>query len=273
MADFQIPAFTVTSLLLTAAICLVAVLAAVYTLRRRIKPSQVILGLFCYVLVLLLQSVLSLLMLNLGVPDSGMACAVSVTAQAVISLGAIRYLGLRFGIKSNFDSADAALGFAVGFAGLYLLACALNYFSSYAMASEYVKTGAEAFALSAGEDAPEMLSTLEEIAGRSGWAYLLLGVNRVFFLVRELAFCVMLWYAMEEDGNRAFLLLVPLMHCLIELPDGLYQAGMLQSSYIKDGVIILLSAAAAFLASRQYNRQEDQVAHFRIEKLRARRRR
>ena len=38
-------------------------------------------------------------------------------------------------------------------------------------------------------------------------------------------------------------------------------------------LICLLSGGIAFLASREYNRGEDQVAHFRIEKLRARRRR
>ena len=55
-----IEGFTATSLLITSGICLAAVFVAWYTVRGRIQLSQVILGVFSYLLVMLLESVLSL---------------------------------------------------------------------------------------------------------------------------------------------------------------------------------------------------------------------
>ena len=57
-AEIYIPGFTITCLMITAIICIVAVLAAWYTVRSRVKFSQIILGAFAYVLVMLLENLL-----------------------------------------------------------------------------------------------------------------------------------------------------------------------------------------------------------------------
>ena len=62
----EITAFARTSLMITAAMCLLAVFVAWYTVRDRVKLSQIILGLFCYVLVMLLQNVLETLGYSMG---------------------------------------------------------------------------------------------------------------------------------------------------------------------------------------------------------------
>ncbi len=56
-SEIYIPGFTVTCLLITSIICIVAVLVAWYTVRSRVKFSQIILGAFSYVLVMLLENV------------------------------------------------------------------------------------------------------------------------------------------------------------------------------------------------------------------------
>lgn len=130
----------------------------------------------------------------------------------------------------------------------------------------------DAFVANTGSDAEEALTLLGSIAAQSGWQFVCTGVNRVMFLVREIALCVLIWYALTQE-QKQYYLLVPLMSLAAFLPDGLYQAEVLTSSYAKDLITVAVSAGIAFLAARQYNAREDQVAHFQIERLRARKRR
>ena len=127
--------------------------------------------------------------------------------------------------------------------------------------------------VNAGEDSAEALELLNVIAGQGPWQFVCTGVSRVLFLVREIALCVLLWYAMTEENKRMLFVLVPAMSFLAFLPDGLYQAEVLGNSYARDIAACLISAAAAVPAARLYNAREDQVAHFKVERLRTRRRR
>ena len=63
------------------------------------------------------------------------------------------------------------------------------------------------------------------------------------------------------------------MQFISMLPDSLYSAGVLSSTYVKDVVTYVISGGVDFLTAKIYNSREDQVAHFKVEKLRARRRR
>ena len=269
-SEIYIPGFTVTCLLITSIICIVAVLVAWYTVRSRVKFSQIILGAFSYVLVMLLENVLH--MTAPAVPASGFVFAIYITLSMVVAREVIRFLSMMFGVKANFSNTDASVGFALGFAGMYLLICGAYYFNCYTTATEYVKTGMDAFVANTGSDAEEALTLLGSIAAQSGWQFVCTGVNRVMFLVREIALCVLIWYALTQE-QKQYYLLVPLMSLAAFLPDGLYQAEVLTSSYAKDLITVAVSAGIAFLAARQYNAREDQVAHFQIERLRARKRR
>lgn len=271
--EIHIESFTVTCLAATAAICFVAVLVAWYTVRDRVRFSQIILGIFSYVLVMLLESVFDLLGANLGVPQTGLVYGVYLTLSVVAAREIIRYLAIRFGVQSNFKGVDAAIGFAIGFAGAYLCVCGIYYFNCYSAAREVARSGMEAFLENSGSDAESALNLLEVIAAQSGWQFICTGINRVFYLVREIALSVLMWYAMANGGKKIYYALVPLMHIAAMLPDSLFQVDILTNSYLKDGLICLLSGGIAFLAARQYNAREDQVSHFKVEHLRARRRR
>lgn len=270
--DIQIESFSVTCLLVTAAMCMVAVLVAWYTVRDRIKLSQIILGIFCYILVMMLENIFDLVALNLGLPQTGLTYGLYITLSVVLSRELIRFAAMRYGVQSNFGETDAAIGFAIGFAGVYLGVCAAYYFNCYTTASEFLKSGIDAFLADGGAASEEAVSLLEMIAGQNPWQFICTGLNRVMFLVREIALCVLLWYAMKDSGNKLYYALVPLLHAAAMLPDGLYQAEILVNSYAKDGLTCVISAGIAFLAARHYNKNEDQVSHFKVEKLRARRR-
>lgn len=272
LPEIHIEGFTSTSLVIAAAICFVSVLAAWYTMRGRIQLSQIILGLFCYVLVTMLENVFNAAANMAGLGTTGLAYGLYLTVSVVLARELVRFAGLKYGVEGNFDTTDAAVGFAIGFAGMYLCVCGIYYFNCYTTVSEFVSSGAEAFWANVGEDADSARELLTMIAGQQGWQFIFTGVNRTFYLVREIALSVLLWYAMKEDGQKLYFLLVPLMHVAAMLPDGLFQAGILENSYVKDALICAISGGIAFLAARQYNAREDLVSHFKVEKLRARRR-
>ena len=271
-SEIHIESFTVTCLMVTAALCVLAVLAAWYTMRGRIQLSQIILGIFSYIVVMLLENVFDLLALNLGLTQSGLPHGLYIVFSVVIARELIRFVAMKYGVMGSFDKTDAAIGFAIGFGGVYLCVCGAYYFNCYTIASEYLKTGMDALMENAGADSEEALSLLQIIAGQNAWEFITTGINRVFFLVREIALSVLLWYAMQEDGNKMFFLWIPLMHLAAMLPDGLYQGEVLTNPYVRDGATCVITAGIAFLAARMYNAREDQVSHFKMERLRARRR-
>lgn len=271
-SEIHIESFTVTCLMVTAALCVLAVLAAWYTMRGRIQLSQIILGIFSYIVVMLLENVFDLLALNLGLTQSGLPHGLYIVFSVVIARELIRFVAMKYGVMGSFDKTDAAIGFAIGFGGVYLCVCGAYYFNCYTIASEYLKTGMDALMENAGADSEEALSLLQIIAGQNAWEFITTGINRVFFLVREIALSVLLWYAMQEDGNKMFFLWIPLMHFAAMLPDGLYQGEVLTNPYVRDGATCVITAGIAFLAARMYNAREDQVSHFKMERLRARRR-
>ena len=140
-----IEGFTATSLLITSGICLAAVFVAWYTVRGRIQLSQVILGVFSYLLVMLLENVFSMLGVNLGVPQQGMAEALYLTASIMVGRELIRALSVKYVLQPRYEGTDAAIGFGLGFGALYLLTCAAYYFSCYSTVNQFLSVGAEAF--------------------------------------------------------------------------------------------------------------------------------
>lgn len=268
-----IEGFTATALLLTAAICILAIFVAWYTVRSRIQLSQVILGVFSYVLVMMLENIFSVAWNPETMPTVGITYAVFLMLSIVVSREVIRFVTMKFALVDRFRDTDAAIGFGLGLAGFYLFTCAAYYFNLYTTVNEYLKSGAEAFFVSVGTDAEEAYNLLLSITEQTGWQYIFTGVNRAFFLVREIALSVLVWYGLTDDKMRRLLVAAPLMHLVCMVPEGLYSASMIDSSYVKDVLTYVLTGGVAFVAAKAYNTKEDQVAHFKVEKLRTRKRR
>lgn len=265
-----IEGFTATSLLITSGVCLVAVFVVWYTVRSRIQMSQVILGVFAYVLVMLLENVLSLAGIQAGVPETGIGSGIYLALSIMAARELMRDLSVKLVLRDRYEGTDAAIGFGLGFGGLYLLTCAAYYFNCYSTVNEYLSIGAEEFFSSADQGTQEAYDLLVTLSQHNGWQYIMTAIDRVLFLAREVGFCALIWYGFEEE--RWCLGAVPLMQLIAVLPDCLYSAGVLQNTYVKDVLTYIISAGILYLAARIYNKHEDQVAHYKVEKLRARRR-
>ncbi len=269
----EIPAFTATALLITAAVCLLAILVAWYTIRSRIQLSQVILGVFTYVLVMMLENIFSVAWNPDTMPTEGLVYALYLTLTIVLSREVLRFVVMKFVLVDRFNDTDAALGFGLGLAGFYLFTCAAYYFNLYTAANELLTNGAESFFANAGTDQNEAYELLVTISQQTGWQYVFTGVNRAFFLVRELALSVLVWYGITDEKLRRLLITAPVMHLIAMIPEGLYSASLLGNVYAKDILTFILTGGIAFVAAKLYNKRENQVAHFKVEKLRTRRRR
>ena len=268
-----IEGFTATSLLLTAAICLLAIFVAWYTVRSRIQVSQIIVGIFAFVLVMMLENIFSVAWNPNTMPTTGPVYALYLMLSIVLSREVVRFIVMKFGLKDRFSDTDAAIGFGLGFAGFYLFTCASYYFSLYSTVNEFLKSGADAFFAAAGPDAMEGYNVLLEAGSQTGWQYLFTGVNRAFFLVREIALSVLIWYGLSDEKMRRLLIVAPVLHLVAMIPEGLFGASLMANSFVKDILTYILSGGIAFVAAKTYNAREDQVAHFKVEKLKARRRR
>ena len=264
--------FTSIALLITAAICLLAILISWYTVRGRIQGSQIILGLFAFVLVMMLENIFSVAWDPDKMPTSGPAYMFYLLLSVVLSREVIRFLIMKFGLVDRFHDTDAAIGFALGFAGLYLFTCAAYYFNLYTAVKEVMTNGVDSFLVSSGTDAEEAYDLLLTIMEQTGWQYIFTGVNRAFYMVREIALSVLMWYGITNEKMRRCVLLVPVLHLIAMVPDSLFGAGLMENSYLKDVLTFILSGGIAFVAAKVYNKNEDQVAHYEVEKLRARRR-
>lgn len=269
----SIDSFLSTCLLITAVICLLAVLVSWYTVRGRVQVSQIILGLFGFVLVMLLENIFSVAWNPDTMPTSGIVYALYSVLSVVLSREVIRFLMLKFGLMERFGDTDSAIGFALGFGGLYLFTCAFYYFSLYTTVNEFLSSGADAFFVNTATDSHEAYDLLVTVAEQTPWQYIFTGVNRAFYMVREIALSVLVWYGLTDEKKRGLLILAPVMHLIAMLPDSLFGAAIISNSYVKDILTFILSGCIAFVAARAYNKNEDQVAHFKVEKLRARKRR
>ena len=273
----SITGFTANSKLMAAAICLAAVFVAWYTVRTRIQMSQVIFGVFAFVLVMIFGDLINNI-INGTLTEinslQGTEYAVYSVISLVLSREVIRFLATRYVLGARFQDTDAAIGFGLGFGAVYVIICGISYFFDYTTVNAFLTAGSEAFFAEFMNDAEREAAyeSLVAITQMDGWQNLMLAVNRVFYLVREMALCVLLWYGFYNAKMRRCLILVPVLSIIAWIPDSLFGAGMIVNSYVKDVLDFAISGAIAGLASVVYNKNEDQVAHFRVERLYARRR-
>ena len=267
-----IQTFTVNALLIVAIFCIAAVFTVWYTCRTQIRFSQIIVGAFGYLIWIFLYSILSS---SAAASLSGIGYACFYVFLTAVTIELVRYCITKYVLISRFHLADAAVGYALGFAGLYLLAsCAVYYFSCYTTAHSYLSNGAEAFFASlTDEEASSAYELLADLSSRSGFQILLTGVNRVFYLLRNVFLSILVWYGMTDGKQRHWLYLVPLLHVIAILPDGLYSAGLIEDSIVSDLAVCVLSGIPIALGAIQYRKHENATAHYQPEKLRTRRHR
>jgi uncharacterized membrane protein YhfC len=275
-ADFTIPSSTVTALGLSAIICFGGMIVYLIMLFGRVKPRQMVVGLIInVVMVLLLESNLHSVALADGSPvlNSPVTHMLYLAVVSALIEELSRFVMFRYALGNQYSSADAAVGFAIGFCIAEVVLGGFSNLSAYSLATYVNNNGLETVLAEAGDEADAVREQLQIIADTGALNYVLSGVNRIFYVAREVSLSVIVWYAATKKDWRKLLPLALVLHVLVRLPDCWYQAGgnlsLLQEEIISYALTIALGCFAAWL----YKKLEEPVFHFKIDTLRARRRR
>jgi uncharacterized membrane protein YhfC len=275
-ADFTIPSATVTALGASAILCFGGMIVYLIMMFGRVKPRQMVVGLIINVImVLLLESNLHTVALADGSPvlDNPVLHMLYLAVVSALIEELSRFVMFRYALGNQYTSADAAVGFAIGFCVAEVVMGGFSNLSAYSLATYLNNNGLETVLAEAGEEAEALQEQLQIIADTGALTYILSGLNRIFYVAREVSLSVIVWYAATKSGWKKLLPAALLLHIVVRLPDCWYQAGgnltLLQEEILSYALTIALGCFAAWL----YKKLEEPVFHFKIDTLRARRRR
>ena len=273
--ELVISSGTVTCLAISAALCVALPFIIWIYMWGRVRFSQAIFGFLFSCAVVLLENLLD----STFLAENGylMANPLPYAVYLALSLAVLQSLGLFGGclcIRSKYDSADAAVGLAVGFAVMELFVAALSNVMSYALALYCNSNGVEAMAAAVEADnLQNMLDQLQVIADTPATTYLLSGFNRVAYTIQIVSLSVLAWFAAKDFSRLWTLAAAIVLQAIVRLPYGLYTAGVFTNFIQEEVITYLLTAVLAAAAALIYNRFEPKTYKFKAERLRARRRR
>ncbi len=274
-ADFTISSSTVTALGVSAFICFGGLIVYLIMLYGRVKLRQMMVGLLVnVVMVLLLESSLHSVALAdgsfLNSSVIGQMLYLAIVSALIEELS--RYAVFRYGLSNQYSSADAAVGFAIGFCLTEVIMGGFSNLSAYSIASYLNSNGLETVLAEAGEEADALIEQLQTIADTGALTYLLSGINRIFYVAREVALSVIVWYASTKTEWAKLLPAAIALHILVRLPDCFYQAGGNVPLLAEEIVSYALTIGLCIFAAWLYKKLEEPVFHFKIDTLRVRRR-
>lgn len=273
-ADFTIPSTTVTALGMSTLICFGGMIVYLIMMFHRVTFRQILVGLIInVVMVLFLESSLHTVFLA---EDSVIANSVIYYMLYLAIVSALieefsRYVIFRYSLGKQYSSADAAIGFALGFCLTEVIMGGISNLSYYSLASYLNTNGLETMLEEAAEEAEAVEEQLQAIYDAGALNYILSGFNRVFYVAREAALSVITWYAATRSDQLRLLPAAIGLHILVRLPDCFYQAGgeipLLAEELLSYALTVGLCALAIYI----YKKLEEPVFHFKIDTLRPRR--
>ena len=268
--ELTIPSLTASFIGLNALICFITVIVVWAYLFGRVKFSQALLGAFCCFVMMLVENLLdsfalaegSFIVRNAALYTVYMAAAVAIL-RALMTYGVSRTV-----LTRRFDSVDAAVGFAIGFAAIELIAGGISNLTTYTLCQTCNKEGLSSILaeVSSPEEAELIENTLRHLAEANSWEQVFSCVNRIFYLVQCVCVAVMCWFAVERK-QTAVLGLAMLCHAVVRLPYGLYTAGLLTDFRTEELATYLLTIGFGYLASRYYNQLEGGKFRFKGDRL------
>ena len=273
--ELVISSGTVTCLAISAALCVALPFIIWIYMWGRVRFSQAIFGFLFSCAVVGLENLLDSIFLKEGgyLLSNPMANGIYIA----VSLALLQTLGLFGGslcLRSKYESADAAVGLAVGFAIMELFVAALSNVMSYALALYCNNNGIDAMSAAIEpENLQNMLSELQVIAETPATTYLLSGFNRVAYTIQIVSLGVLAWFAAKDFNRLWTLALAVALQSLVRLPYGLYTAGVYDNFIREEVLTYLLTAVLAAAAALVYNKLEPKTYKFKAERLRNRRRR
>ena len=275
-SDFSIPSSTVTASGMSALICFGGMIVYLIMMYHRVTFRQILIGLVInVVMVLFLESSLHTIFLVDGsaVSDSVIFYMLYLAVVSALIEELSRYVVFRYSLGKTYSSADAAIGFALGFCLTEVIMGGISNVSAYSLASYVNTNGLETMLEEAAEEADDLVEQLQAIYDAGAMNYILSGFNRVFYVAREAALSVITWYAATRSDQIRLLPAAIGLHILVRLPDCFYQAGgeipLLAEELLSYAMTVGLCALAIYI----YKKLEEPVFHFKIESLRPKRHR
>ena len=274
--ELTIPALTKNLIGLNSLICFLLVLVVWAYLFGRVKFSQALLGAFSCVVLMLVENLIDSFALADGSAIVANAVVHTVYIAAFVALlrAAVQYGVIRFQLSKRFDSADAALGFAIGFAALELIVGGISNLTTYTLCVTCNNEGLASILANAAtsEEAASIEAMLTGLANANSWEQIFSCINRLFYLIQCMSVAVLCWYACTQKDIKVLLFAI-LGHSLVRLPYGLYTAGLLTDFRAEELVTYVLSLGFGLLAVQYYNRLEGGKFKFKGDRLAVRRRR
>ncbi len=274
--ELTIPALTKNLIGLNALICFLLIIVVWAYLFGRVKFSQALLGAFCCVVMMLAENLIDSFALAEGsaIVANALLHTLYIAAFVAILRAAVQYGLIRFQLAKRFTGADAALGFAIGFAALELIVGGVSNLTTYTLCVTCNNEGLASILANAAtpEEAASLEVMLTGLAQANSWDQIFSCINRLFYLIQCMSVAVLCWYAATEHDSKV-LLLAMLGHSLVRLPYGLYTAGLLNSFRLEELLTYALSIGFGLLAVRYYNRMEGDKFKFKGDRLAPRMRR
>lgn len=274
--ELTIPALTKNLIGLNALICFLLILVVWAYLFGRVKFSQALLGAFCCVILMLIENLIDSFALVDGsfITSHSVLYALYLAAFVALLRAAVQYGVIHFQLSKRFSDADAALGFAIGFAALELIVGGISNLTTYTLCVTCNSEGLASILANAAspEEAASLEAMLTNLSQANSWDQIFSCINRLFYLVQCMSVAVLCWYAVTEH-KPSILLLAMLGHTLVRLPYGFYTAGLLSRFRVEELLTYALSIGFGLLAMLYYNRMEGDKFKFKGDRLSARTRR
>ena len=274
--ELTIPSLTANFIGLNAILCFLVIIVVWAYLFGRVKFSQALLGAFCCVVLMLIENLIDSVALAEGssILRSPILHAAYMAAFVVLLRTTAQFAVMRTVLMPRFSDANAALGFAIGFASLELIVGGISNVTTYTLCTTCNREGLDSILAAAAnpEEAAALETMLRSLASANSWDQAFSGVNRIFYLIQCMSVSVLCWYAATQRDYKV-LGLAMLCHTAVRLPYGLYAAGLLTGFRTEEILTYVLTLGFAFVASRYYNRLEGGKFTFKGDRLATRLRR
>jgi len=97
---------------------------------------------------------------------------------------------------------------------------------------------------------------VQQITGAQPYMFLITGIERMLALVIQISLSLIVLKAVTERKYWYYALAI-LIHAIIDFPAALFQAGVIRSIPLLEGMVAVFAAAVAYLAWKLYNDKKD----------------
>ena len=164
-----------------------------------------------------------------------------------------RFLSFQI-LKKRCSGFGTALKHGIGHGGTEaVIIGGISLVSGMVLAAMYNSLGAEGLAANLGTP---VLAQVQAIAATSPAMLLVSGVERLLALCIHISLSVVVYYSVYQPRKLWLFPLAILLHALVDCPAALAQAGVLNSVWAVEGIVLVSMAALAAIAVLTHKRLE-----------------